>query len=232
MRRLLIVEEQPVVREGIRCILDAAGVAVDLHAVGMAAEAIARLRNGDWSAVLVDLALSEGGGTAFLGRLDREFPELPVLIFTSLPETPYGLRALRAGASGFLHKSASAQTLVDAVRRTLGGRRYVSPSLAEQLADRMVNDSDAAVHELLSDREFEVFRLIALGRSMVEIGESLNISPKTAHAHRANILRKTGLSDTQALTTYAFEQKLIPGRRTEDRRICRGADKSGETAEE
>jgi DNA-binding NarL/FixJ family response regulator len=91
--------------------------------------------------------------------------------------------------------------LVEAVRRTLGGRRYVSPVLAEQLADRMLNDSDAAVHELLSDREFDVFRLIALGKSMTEIGEMLNISPKTAHAHRANMLRKTGLGDNQALTS-------------------------------
>jgi DNA-binding NarL/FixJ family response regulator len=224
MRRLLIVDEHPVVLGGIQSILDQAGVAVELEGAAMAAEAIARLRTSDWSAVVVDMALSEGGGTGFLGRLYREHPELPILIFTALPETPYGLRALRAGASGFLHKTAAPEVLVEAVRRTLGGRRYVSPSLAEQLADRMVNDSDAAVHELLSDREFEVFRLIALGKSMTEIGDALSISPKTAHAHRANILRKTGLADNQALTSYAFEQKLIPGRRAEDRRVPRLPD--------
>lgn len=230
MRRLLIVDEHPVVRQGIQDILDqagvagVAGVAVEVEGVATAAEAIARLRSADWSAVVVDMALSEGGGTGFLGRLSRDHPELPILIFTALPETPYGLRALRAGACGFLHKTAAPETLVEAVRRTLGGRRYVSPALAVQLADRVVTDSDAAVHELLSDREFEVFRLIALGKSMTEIGDVLNISPKTVHAHRANILRKTGLADNQALTSYAFEQKLIPGRRAEDRRVPRPPD--------
>jgi len=224
MRRLLIVDEHPVVRQGIQSILNQSGVAVEIEGVGTAAEAIARLRADDWLAVVVDMALSEGGGTGFLGRLCRESAELPILIYTALPETPYGLRALRAGASGFLHKTAAPEVLVEAVRRTLGGRRYVSPALAEQLADRMVNDSDAAVHELLSDREFEVFRLIALGRSMTEIGDALNISPKTAHAHRANILRKTRLADNRALTSYAFEQRLIPGRRAEDRHVPRPSD--------
>lgn len=227
MRRLLIVDEQPVMREGIRAALDQAGVAVEIEGVGSAAEAAALLRQRQWSAVLVDVNLCEGGGTALLQRLARDHPELPILVFTGLPETPYGLRALRAGATGFLHKGAAVESLVEAVRRTLGGRRYLSATLAEQLADRMVHDSDAAPHELLSDREFEVFRLIALGRSMTEIGESLSISPKTVHAHRANILRKTGLVDNQALTTYAFEQKLIPGRRAEDRRMPRPADKEG-----
>jgi len=220
MRRMLIVDEQPVIREGIRSILDSAGVAAEIVDVGTAAEAVAALRKGQWSAAMIDIALSESGGTSFLARLCRERPELPILVFTALPETPYGLRVLRSGASGFLNKFSAPDVIVEAVRRTLGGRRYVSPALAEQLADRIVNDSDAAVHELLSDREFEVFRLIALGQSMSEIGEALNISPKTVHVHRANILRKTGLADNSALTSYAFEQRLIPGRRSEDRRAA------------
>jgi DNA-binding NarL/FixJ family response regulator len=228
MRRLLIVDEHPVVRRGIQSVLEQAGVATEFEGVATAAEAMARLRCGHWSAVIIDLALSEGGGTGFIGRLAREHPALPALIFTALPETPYGMRALRAGACGFLHKSAEPEVLVEAVQRTLGGSRYVSPTLAEQLAERLVNHSDAAPHELLSDRELEVFRLIALGKSMSEVGEMLNISPKTAHVHRANILRKTGLADNQALTSYAFEQKLIPGRRSDDRRSPRPAGAAGE----
>jgi len=224
MRRLLIVDEHPVARLGIRTVLEQAGLAVEIEDAATAAQAMARLGAGDWTAVILDMALSEGGGTSFLARLCREHPALQVLIFTSLPEVPYGLRALRAGASGFVHKTAGADVFLDAVRRTLAGRRYVSQALAEQLADRMVNDSDAALHELLSDRELEVFRLIALGHTMSEIGELLNISPKTAHVHRANILRKTGFADNQALTTYAFEQKLIPGRRAEDQRSGRSRD--------
>jgi DNA-binding NarL/FixJ family response regulator len=216
MRRLLIVDEQPVMRCGVAKVINEAGIAVDLKGVGTAAEAIAVLRQEIWSAAMIDIGLSESGGISFLNRITKEHPELPLLVYTAMPESPYGLRALRAGATGFLHKSASTEILADAVRRILGGRRYVSPTLAEQLADRMVNDSDAAVHDLLTDREFEIFRLIALGNSMVDIGESLNISPKTVHAHRANILRKTGLDNNQALTSYAFEQRLIPGRRSND----------------
>jgi DNA-binding NarL/FixJ family response regulator len=216
MRTLLILDEQPVMRAGISRVIDQAGIAVDTKGVGSAAEAIAILRAETWSAAMVDICLSESGGISFLNRIAKEHPELPILVYTIMPESPYGLRALRAGASGFLHKSASAETLAEAVRRILGGRRYVSPSLAEQLADRMVNDSDAAPHELLTDREFEIFRLIALGQSMSDIGDSLNISPKTVHAHRTNILRKTGLENNQALTSYAFEQRLIPGRRSND----------------
>jgi len=231
MHRLLIIDEYPVVRRGITRALDEAGVAVEVGEAATAADAIERLHSDRWSAVIMDMALADGGGSALLGRLCRERPDLPILIFTALPEVPYGLRALRAGACGFLHKSAPAEVLVDAVQRTLSGHRYVSPALADALAGRGAAESDEALYELLSDRELEVFRLIALGKSMVEIGHILNISPKTAHAHRANILRKTGLPNNQALSAYAFEQKLIPGRRAGDRRRRRGGNPLSRTAD-
>ena len=223
-RRLLVVDEQPVMRRGIEKVVIDAGLAVEVKGVGTAAEALALLRNEVWSAAMIDIGLSDTVGISFLTRVTREHAELPVLVFTMMPEAPYGLRALRAGATGFLHKDCEAEVLAEALRRTLGGRRYVSPALAEQLADRMVNDSDAAIHDLLTDREFEIFRLIASGRCVSEIGEALNISPKTVHTHRANILRKTGLADNQALTTYAFEQRLIPSRRSNDRGATEFAD--------
>jgi two-component system, NarL family, invasion response regulator UvrY len=224
MRRLLIVDEQPVMRCGITTVINEAGIAVDLKGVGTAAEAVAVLRAETWSAAMVDIGLSESGGISFLSRVTKEHPKLSLLVYTAMPESPYGLRSLRSGATGFLHKSTPADMLADAVRRTLAGRRYVSPTLAEQLVDRMVNDSDAAPHDLLTDREFEIFRLIALGNSMVDIGESLNISPKTVQAHRTNILRKTGLANNQALTSYAFKQRLIPGRRSNDRSLTPSGD--------
>ena len=222
MEKLLIVDEQPVMRAGIVHAMESAGLAIDVVGVGSAPEAITKLRSGTWAAAMIDIGLSEAGGISFLNRLVKTHPEVPVLVFTAMPESPYGLRALRAGAAGYVHKSAPPETLADALRRVLAGRRYVSPVLAEQLADRMVNDSDRAPHELLTDREFEIFRLLALGNSVGEIGETLNISPKTVHVHRANILRKTGLSDNRALTSYAFEHKLIPGRRSEDRQPADG----------
>jgi DNA-binding NarL/FixJ family response regulator len=217
VQKLLVVDEQPVMRAGIAHAVEASGLAVEIEGVGSAPEAISQLRSGDWAGAMIDIGLSEAGGISFLNRLVKTHPDLPVLVFTAMPESPYGLRALRTGAAGFLHKSASAQTLAEALKRVLSGRRYVSPQLAEQLADRMVNDSDRVPHELLTDREFEIFRLIALGNSVADIGETLNISPKTVHVHRSNILRKTGLADNRALTSYAFEHRLIPGRRSADR---------------
>ena len=217
MQNLLVVDEQPVMRAGIAHAVAASGMEVQLKGVGSAADAIGALRTGRWDGAIIDIGLSEAGGISFLSRLVKTHPDLPVLVFTAMPESPYGLRALRTGAAGFLHKSASPETLAEALRRVLAGRRYVSPVLAEQLADRMVNDSDRVPHELLTDREFEIFRLIALGNSVADIGETLNISPKTVHVHRSNILRKTGLADNQALASYAFEHRLIPGRRSEDR---------------
>nr|WP_256363665.1 response regulator transcription factor [Thiohalocapsa sp. ML1] len=217
MQRLLIVDEQPVMRAGIVHAVEATGLGLEVVGVGSAPEAITKLRNGIWSAAMIDIGLTEGGGISFLNRLVKTHADVPVLVFTAMPESPYGLRALRAGAAGYVHKSVAPDTLAEALRRVLSGRRYVSPALAEQLADRMVNDSDRVPHELLTDREFEIFRLLALGNSVAEIGEMLNISPKTVHVHRSNILRKTGLADNRALTSYAFEHKLIPGRRSEDR---------------
>jgi DNA-binding NarL/FixJ family response regulator len=197
--------------------VETSGIALEVVGVGSAPEAISILRSGTWAGAIIDIGLSEAGGISFLNRLIKTHPDLPVLVFTAMPESPYGLRALRTGAAGFIHKRASSTTLAEALSRVLAGRRYVSPLLAEQLADRMMNDSDRVPHELLTDREFEIFRLIALGNSVAEIGETLSISPKTVHVHRSNILRKTGLADNRALTSYAFEHRLIPGRRSEDR---------------
>jgi len=221
VQKLLVVDEQPVMRVGIAHALQVAGMSVEVDGVASAPEAITKLRAGGWDAAMIDIGLSDAGGISFLSRVVKTHPDLAVLVFTAMPESPYGLRALRAGAAGFLHKSASAEVLAEALGRVLAGRRYVSPVLAEQLADRMVNDSDRVPHELLTDRELEIFRLIALGESIADIGEALRISPKTVHVHRSNILRKTGLADTRALTSYAFEHRLIPGRRSEDRQGIR-----------
>jgi two-component system invasion response regulator UvrY len=216
VQRLLVVDEHPLMRAGILHVAEAAGLGLEIVGVGSAPEAMAELRSGTWAGAMIDIGLSNAGSISFLNRIIKTYPDLPVLVFSAMPESPYGLRALRSGAAGFLHKSAAPEMLAEALRRVLAGRRYVSPALAEQLADRMVNDSDRAPHDLLTDREFEIFRLIALGNSVAEIGETLNISPKTVHVHRANILRKTGLGDNRALTSYAFEHRLIPGRRAVD----------------
>ena len=216
MRTLLIVDEQPVVRLGIEAILQGAGLPARAAGAGSATEALAALETASWHAVVIDIGQSDSVGIGLVARIAKEHPRLPILIFTLLSESAYGARALRAGATGFLHKTASPGQLVDALRHIVAGEQYMSAALAAQMAEadrRITND---AAHDILTDRELEIFRLIAIGKPVAEIGDLLNIRPKTVHAHRANILRKTGLPDNRALARYAFQQQLIPERRARD----------------
>jgi DNA-binding NarL/FixJ family response regulator len=216
MQTLLIVDEQPVVRRGIEAILHDVGLAVRVTGVVNATEVADALKSARWNAMFIDIGQSDSVGIGLVAKIATENPRLPILIFTLLSETAYGARVLRAGASGFLHKTAAPRQLVDALRQILAGQPYMSASLAAQMAEANRRITEEAAYELLTDRELEIFRLIAIGKSVAEIGDLLHIRPKTVHAHRANILRKTGLADNQALARYAFEQKLIPERRSLD----------------
>jgi len=216
MRTLLIVDEQPVVRHGIEAILQGAGLPARAAGAGSATELLAALEAQSWDAVVIDIGQSENVGIGLVARIAKEHPGLPILIFTMLSETAYGARALRAGACGFLHKTAAPEQLVDALRHIVAGEQYMSAALADQLAEEDRRITDDAAHDMLTDRELEIFRLIAIGKAVAEIGDLLNIRPKTVHAHRANILRKTGLCDNRALARYAFQQQLIPERRSGD----------------
>jgi DNA-binding NarL/FixJ family response regulator len=216
MRTLLIVDEQPVVHRGIEAILQDAGLAVRTAGAGSAAEVLAALEAQGWDAVVIDIGQSDSVGIGLVARIAKEHPRLPILIFTLLSETAYGARALRAGANGFLHKTAAPGQLVDALRQIVAGQQYMSVALAAQMAEADRRVTDEAAHDMLTDRELEIFRLIAIGKAVAEIGNLLNIRPKTVHAHRANILRKTGLPDNRALARYAFQQQLIPERRSRD----------------
>jgi DNA-binding NarL/FixJ family response regulator len=216
MLKLLIVDEQPVVCCGVGAILQNAGFSAQTKGAGSTVEATEALKAESWDAIVIDIGQSDSLGVSLVARIAKDHPQVPILIFTLLSETTYGARALRAGASGFLHKTAAPGQLVEALRHILVGRPYVSAPLAAQMAEADRRITDAAAHDMLTDRELEIFRLIAIGKSVAEIGDLLDIRPKTVHSHRANILRKTGLADNQALARYAFEQELIPERRTGD----------------
>jgi len=216
MRTLLIVDEQPVVRRGIEAILHDARLAVRAAGAGSATEVLAALEAQTWDAVVIDIGQSDSVGIGLVARIAKKHPRLPILIFTLLSETTYGARAVRAGATGFLHKNAAPERLVDALRQILAGGHYTSLALAAQMSEADRRIAAEAVHDMLTDRELEIFRLLAIGKAVTEIGDLLNIRPKTVHAHRANILRKTGLSDNRALARYAFQQQLIPERRSRD----------------
>lgn len=208
MIRVLIADDHAIVRRGIRELLaETPDIEVGAEAA-TPAEALERVRREPFDVAVLDLSLPGRGGLDLLAELKAERPELPVLILTMHPEDQYAVRALKAGAAGYLTKESAPEVLVDAVRRVAGGGRYVSPALAEKLALHIGGAAGSEPHEALSDREFQVLRLLAAGRTVGEIAEELSLSVKTVSTYRARVLRKMGLKTNAELMQYAFRHKL------------------------
>ncbi|MEB0011137.1 response regulator transcription factor [Glaciimonas sp. Gout2] len=206
--QVLLVDDHAVVRNGVRLMLS---VAQDILVMGEAetAEQAARLvRKQEFDVALVDIALAGQSGLDLLKRLRVEKPTLAVLILSMYSEEVYAVRALKLGAAGYLTKSNSATTMIEAVRKAATGGKYLSPALVERLANMIGNDR-VIPHEALSDRELEVLKLLALGESLVNIAKKLHLSPKTVTTHRTHILEKMGMSSNTALVRYALENGLL-----------------------
>ncbi len=210
MIKVLIADDHALVRRGLRETLADAG---DIHVAGEAAtaqEVRDRVRAESWDVVILDIHMPGGNGIELLGEIRRERPRVPVLILTVASEEQYAVRAIRAGAAGFLTKETAPERLVEAVRRAAGGGRYVSDAVADKLAT-FVSSAGAgrAPHELLSNREFEIMRLIASGKTVSEIGKELALSVKTVSTHRARLLKKMGLRTNAELMRYAVRYGLV-----------------------
>lgn len=211
MIRVLIVDDHAVVPHGLKQILNDTG---DLRVAGEAGDGVEAIqwlrRHGDdCHVVLLDISMPNKGGLDTLSQIHREFPRLPVLVLSMYPEDVIGLRTLKAGAAGYLTKQAAAEQLVEAIRQVASGHRYVSPALAEQLADSFVNGYQGAPHELLSDREYQTLCLIASGKTLSQIAEELKISIKTVSVYRARLLEKMKLKNNAELTRYAVSKGLV-----------------------
>lgn len=167
------------------------------------------LRRERFDVVVLDLTLRDRSGIDVLAQIRREHPAVPVLILASQPEEQYALHCLRAGARGYVQKDSSADDILGAIERVAAGRTWVSPAVTEQMAAELLHPTDKAPHQLLSPREFEVFRLIALGRTMTEIAAALSVSVKTASTYRARILEKTGFHGNADIVAYAIRAQLI-----------------------
>jgi DNA-binding NarL/FixJ family response regulator len=175
---------------------------------GTADEVLAGLRRADVDVVVLDLGMPGTNGVDLLDRIRREWPALPVLVLTVYPEDLYAVRALRAGAAGYLTKDSAAEELIQAIQRVRAGRRWVSPRLAEHLAALLERDPDRPAHDALSNREFEVLRRIGAGQTATLISRSLHLSPKTVSTYRARILEKLDLRTTSDLIRYALKHGL------------------------
>jgi DNA-binding NarL/FixJ family response regulator len=207
---VLIADDHAIVRQGLKQILSETEDLVVAGEADDGAEALQLARQQEWNVFLLDVSMPNRNGIDTLKQLKKEFPKLPVLILSMHPEEQYAVRALKAGASGYLTKQSAPEQLVTAIRQVAGGRKYVSPTVAMQLADAIASDSDSEQppHELLSDREYEVLKLIAAGKTLTQIAEELNLAVATISTFRARILSKLNLSSTAELIRYGLEHGL------------------------
>lgn len=207
--RILIADDHAIVRHGLRQILsDSEGMVVAGEAKN-GVQALQMARQGEWDVVLMDVSMPDKNGIDTLKQIKKEYPKLPVLMLSMHPEEQYAIRALKAGASGYLTKQSAPEQLVTAIRQVACGKKYVSATVAMQLADAIANDTEQPPHELLSDREYEVLKLIAAGKTLTQIAEELNLAVATISTFRARILTKLGLSSTAELIRYGLEHGLV-----------------------
>ena len=210
MKRILLIDDHEVVRAGVKRIFDKQPEGTVLFGeASTAPEALALVREQDWDAVVLDLSLGGRDGLEVLKELKQIRPRLPVLILSMHSEELFARRAFRAGASGYVTKDIPRSELIGAINRVIGGGTYVSPALAEELVVDLRRGTDRPLHELLSDREFEVMRLIAAGKTVSEIAQILSLSVGTISTYRMRILEKMEMNTNAELTRYALQNGLV-----------------------
>jgi DNA-binding NarL/FixJ family response regulator len=209
MIRILIVDDHAILLRGLKEILEREFRDVSIGGAGTAEQALTQLDAENWDLVILDITMPGRSGVDVLRNLKALRPKLPVLVLSMHPEDQYGKRVLKAGASGYMNKESAPEELIKAVRKLLSGGRYVSPTLAETLAVDLGRDDDTPAHERLSDREFEVLRKMASGKTVGQIAQELHLSVPTVSTYRARILEKMGMSTNAELIRYALSHHLV-----------------------
>jgi two-component system invasion response regulator UvrY len=209
MIRILVVDDHAIVREGLKQILaDVNDMAVRDEA-GNGQEALAKIRDGEFDVVLLDISMPGRSGLEILKEIKTERPKLPVLILSMYAEEQYAVRALRAGASGYVTKASAPDELIGAIRKVSCGRKYVSSSLAEKLAFELDIDTKKPPHATLSDREYQVMLMLASGKSVKETADELCLSVKTISTYRSRVMEKMNMKKNAELTLYAIQNHLV-----------------------
>jgi DNA-binding NarL/FixJ family response regulator len=207
--RVLIADDHAVFRRGLRETLSETFSKLTFGEAKTAQEAVDCVKRQDWEIVILDISMPGKSGLDILDDLKRLRPRLPVLLLSMHPEEQYARRALKGGAAGYLTKESVPEELKLAVRRVLAGGRYVSSAMAERLAYDLREGGDKPAHELLSDREFQVLRMIASGKTVKQIASEISLSVKTVSTYRTRILEKTGMKTTAELIRYALQSNLV-----------------------
>lgn len=206
--RFLLVDDHPLVRGGLRLLLLALFPGAAVAEAGSAQEAMIQAGSERWDVVFLDVDLPDRSGLDLLHDLRAAAPDSPVLVVSGMLEEEVGMRALEAGAAGFVSKTSGADEIQAAVRRVRSGRKYLSPELGARLLEKRLNPHHAAPHEALSTREFEVLRLLGKGRTVSDIAATLNLSVKTVSTYRTRVLEKLGLTTTAEIVRYSLERGL------------------------
>ena len=206
--RVLLADDHAIIRDGVRQIL---ADTPDLVVAGEAAngiELMQRVRDGEWDVVVLDISMPGRSGLELIHMVRAEKPLLPILVFSMHHEEQYAMRALQAGAQGYLTKESDGELLVAAIRRVARGSVYISDKVAELMVRGIRPASEGLPHKLLSDREYQVFNLLVMGRGLSEIGVELSLSVKTISTHKTHILQKMNLANTSELIRYAVAHGL------------------------
>ena len=205
---ILLVDDHPVVRAGLRSILESSKFSVTVEEAGCFEEAMDKVRHCELDAVILDISMPGKSGIETLRQIKKLHATMPVLILSIHADLDYGIRALKAGAAGCLDKSVAPEKLLEAIETILAGKRYITPEMGAHLAGHLAEVGNHLLHEILSVREFEVFRLLSSGIRTADVAKQLFLSPKTVHSHRRNILHKLELDSNADIVRYAYEQKL------------------------
>jgi len=208
MIRCIVADDHPIVINGVRQLLLSEFPTAEIAEVHDSESLVRKVIKERWDLVITDLNMPGRSGLDALTEIRNEYPKLPVLVMSMFPEDQYALRVMKAGASGYLVKTSIHEELINAVRTVLGGRKFITSSIAQKLADSLQHNTQVP-HELLSNREYDVFILLAQGTNVSEIATKINLSPTTISTYRGRIMEKMNLKSNADLTRYALERNLI-----------------------
>ncbi len=209
MIKVLLGDDHAIVRQGLKQILTEESGQFQCGEAENGPAVMSAIYSKEWDVVILDISMPGLSGLDILKEVKKIKPKLPVLILTMHSEEQFALRAIRAGASGYLTKDSAPEELIKAVRKVLDGGKYVNEQLAELLASDIERNLDKPVHDILSDREYQVMRMIASGRTAKQIADELSLSVKTVSTYRARLLEKMNMKTNAELTHYAIQNKLV-----------------------
>ncbi|MEX6690015.1 response regulator transcription factor [Danxiaibacter flavus] len=209
MVRILIADDHAIVRRGLRHIIHEEYPFAEIGEASDAEELVKKVIAQNWDVVICDLNMPGRSGIDAVKQIRQSFSKLPILIMSVYPEDQYAIRSLKAGAAGYLSKVSIHYDLIKAIQTVLNGKKFITPAIAEKVLDAFSNEHTGPPHESLSDREFEVFKLLATGKTISEIAHQLSLSGNTVSTYRSRVLDKMHLQSNADMTRYALERKLI-----------------------